>query len=153
MTVRSSLITVLLLTVGCFALSPSHAGPMTTRYGPYTCQGCLLQTPIPDLATLNFIHSSPAFSGMTHGNVITVCSATACVSYTKTDHRNFEGGPIQEIRQGNPGGGRGGAGGGNGGGGGSPGANLGSGCHGNCGGGKTGSVSVGKPKPFKTKPS
>ncbi|PTA70491.1 hypothetical protein C9412_17085 [Stenotrophomonas sp. Nf1] len=53
---------------------------------------------------------------MTHGNVITICSATACVSYRKTDGRNFEGGPVQEIKQGNPGGAGGGGDGGDGGG-------------------------------------
>jgi hypothetical protein len=138
MTLRNALITLLLLGSSSIALAPSEAGPLTSRYGPYTCKGCLLQTPMPDAATLSFIQNSPAFTGMAQGNVITICSATACVSYTKTDGRNFEGGPIQTITQGNPGGGGGG---GSGGGGGVGGVNPGGGCYGNCGGG--GVVTVG----------
>ncbi|HGM6729117.1 TPA: hypothetical protein ACKQBZ_000150 [Stenotrophomonas maltophilia] len=110
MTLRNAAISGLFLLIGAATATPASAGPMVSRFGPFTCRECLLQTPLPDAATLAYIHSSPAFTAMTHGNVITICSGSNCVSYTKTDGRNFEGGPIKPLEQGNPRGGGGGSG-------------------------------------------
>lgn len=96
-----------LIFAGLSAIAIAKAGILTDRYGPFTCNTCLLQTPQPDAATLSFILGHRAFSGMRNGNVITICGPSACVSYTRTDYRNFEGGPVRPMTQGNPGGGTG----------------------------------------------
>lgn len=135
-----------LIFAGLSVIAIANAG-VSNRYGPFTCNTCLLQTPQPDPATLSFILGHRVFPQMSGGNVITICGPSACVSYTKTDYRNFEGGPVRPMTQGNPGGGT--ASGSSGGGGGGYSGPISSGSYGGGGGGRTGSVSVGGPSPIK----
>lgn len=136
-----------LIFAGLSVIAIAKAGILTDRYGPFTCNTCLLQTPQPDAATLSFILGHRAFSGMRNGNVITICGPSACVSYTRTDYRNFEGGPVRPMTQGNPGGGTGSGSSTGGRGGGSSGP-ISSGSYGGGNGGRSGSVTVGGPKPI-----
>lgn len=111
------------------------------RWGPIKCNSCDLMMPYPsafDETKLRAFVKDPypgqiVIFGDTVdvGDVITICTQTACVDYTRNASGNFEGGNPRKVQSG---GGGGGAGGGSGGGsGGTGGVNPGGGCHGNCG--------------------
>lgn len=128
-----------LIFAGLSVIAIANAGA-SDRFGPFTCNTCLLQTPLPDSVTLSFMLDHRVYPQMDRGNVITICGPSACVSYTKTDYRNFEGGSVKPMTQGNPRGGTGSGSSTGGHGGGSSGP-ISSGSYG--GGGRTGTVTVG----------
>lgn len=135
------------------ALLGTSAWLLALERGPFVCNSCILQTPLPDPNTRNFIEAQRPLLEVpliNIGDTYVVCNSAACVTYALTASGEFVGGPIQPIV--NAGGG--GGGGGNEGGGGGYGG--GGGCVASCGGGTggtggSGTVNVGDPEKLPPK--
>lgn len=139
----------------------AQSSPGSRKIGSYGCSTCNLGYPRPDSQTKNtLINIRDSFNlGKTSnqwiavGDVITVCNGSACVDYQVTVGGDGYLGVKNESQTTTPPPRTGGGGGSATGGGRTGGANPGAGCYGNCGGGGSGSVTVGKPKPFVLKPA
>ncbi|WP_138984348.1 hypothetical protein [Stenotrophomonas geniculata] len=87
------------------------------RWGPIKCNSCDLMMPYPsafDETILRAFVKDPyrgqiVFFGdrVDIGDVITICTQTACVDYTRNTSGNFEGGNPRKVQSGGGGGGGG----------------------------------------------
>lgn len=117
------------------------------QYGPFACDACLVAPYMPDTNTAIFLATfeRQAARGALNkffiavGDTITICNASYCTTYQKTDSGDYMG---QGTNSNEPAGGGGGGGGGSSG---RPGAGMGGGGSGG-GRGGTGTVTVGPPK-------
>jgi len=83
------------------ALIATSAIIFAIERGPFVCNQCALQTPLPDRGTRNFIESQRPFFEIPLANIgdtYVICNVSACVTYRLTASNEFVGDEPRPIR-------------------------------------------------------
>lgn len=89
------------LALSCAYYVYADAGSAIDNWGPYFCPKCQLGTPRPDPSTKAYIEVMELknYSGVASslwkaaGDSYTICTASACISYKRSDNGDFIGRP------------------------------------------------------------